>query len=411
MDAKPKHEPPAPQAAHAYGELRYPDYLRVGELLALQQPLTSHHDEMLFIVAHQIFELGFKLLIHEFEEARRALDADEVRLALKASERARVGMGIFVHQVDLLETMSALDFLAFRDSLEGASGFQSAQFRELELLLGLSDEGRVAVKLEGRSERGSAYYALLDPAERARVERRKSEPTLDQSFLALVARAVRPDDVLSYAADDVVDLAETLATERAEALRALVAGARRAPEAERRRATDELWALAPSLGLAGADRSELDTAVASARLLDWLRQRGTLGGAAGASPSAHRARSLAEVLDRSAVVPRAAVDSFLAGAGGEALLRLLDQRAKLRQVYRQANHVPGGGDTYEIFLLAESLLGFSQTFSLFRFRHVLMVERMIGFRRGTGGSPGASYLEKTVAYRFFPELWRIRTHI
>ena len=118
-----------PTTNSAYGELRYPEYLRLDKLLDAQKPLTDSHDELLFIIAHQIFELGFKLLLSEFDQLAECFKSAQPRLALKSTERSAVMMGIMVHQVDMLETMSTLDFLDFRGELEGASGFQSAQFR------------------------------------------------------------------------------------------------------------------------------------------------------------------------------------------------------------------------------------------------------------------------------------------
>ncbi|MBN2432721.1 MAG: tryptophan 2,3-dioxygenase [Acidobacteria bacterium] len=118
--------------------LTYASYLKVEELLALQQPLSDgpEHDEMLFIVIHQVYELWFKEMLHELDQLVRWLEADQLTPALHTLKRCLSVMKILVAQIDILETMTPLEFLSFRDRLETASGFQSYQFRELEFLLG-----------------------------------------------------------------------------------------------------------------------------------------------------------------------------------------------------------------------------------------------------------------------------------
>jgi tryptophan 2,3-dioxygenase len=119
-------------------ELTYSTYLQLDELLALQKPRSDpvEHDEMLFIVSHQTYELWFKLLLHELEKARADLFANRLYPAISTCKRARTIMKVMVEQIDILETLTPLSFASFRDRLEHASGFQSAQFRELEFLLG-----------------------------------------------------------------------------------------------------------------------------------------------------------------------------------------------------------------------------------------------------------------------------------
>ncbi len=122
--------------------LTYSSYLAVDELLALQKPLSEgpEHDEMLFIIIHQTYELWFKQLIHEFEQAQRALEAADTHYALSILGRIRTIMKVCVAQVDILETMTPLQFNAFRGYLSSSSGFQSAQFRMVEALLGRRDQ-------------------------------------------------------------------------------------------------------------------------------------------------------------------------------------------------------------------------------------------------------------------------------
>src|SRR5262245_26978386 len=112
----------------------YASYLRLDELLALQHP--AEHDELLFIVAHQAYELWFKLLLHELDRVKNDLAAGYLSDSIAAFKRCRTVMKLLVEQVDTLETLTPMSFGAFRERLETASGFQSAQFRELEFVLG-----------------------------------------------------------------------------------------------------------------------------------------------------------------------------------------------------------------------------------------------------------------------------------
>ena len=121
--------------------LTYTSYLAVDELLQLQRPLSAgpEHDEMLFIIIHQTYELWFKQIIHEFAEAQRALEAGDTHRALSVLGRIRTIFKVCVSQIDILETMTPLQFNSFRDYLAASSGFQSAQFRRVEAILGRRD--------------------------------------------------------------------------------------------------------------------------------------------------------------------------------------------------------------------------------------------------------------------------------
>src|SRR5881296_3060752 len=158
-------------------ELSYGTYLKVPELLSLQQGLSQEHDELLFIVAHQVYELWFKVILFELEAARDRIAADDVFFARHHLRRVNVIERLLVEQIDVLETMSPQDFLAFRNKLAPASGFQSSQFREIEFLSGLKDPSYLR-RFRGLSER-----------ERARLERRLAEPSLWDGFLAVLSAA------------------------------------------------------------------------------------------------------------------------------------------------------------------------------------------------------------------------------
>src|SRR5256885_7607913 len=154
-------------------KLSYGTYLNVAKLLDLQKALSEEHDELLVIVAHQVYELWFKVVLFELEAARDRIDADDIFFARHHLRRVYVIERLLVEQIDVLETMSPQDFLAFRSKLAPASGFQSVQFREIEFLSGLKEP---------------KYVALLEatPEEMARLQRRLDHPSVDDSFRALI---------------------------------------------------------------------------------------------------------------------------------------------------------------------------------------------------------------------------------
>jgi tryptophan 2,3-dioxygenase len=158
--------------------LTYGSYLKISELLALQQPLSDppQHDETLFILIHQVYELWFKQTLHELDAAVRFLDADDLLKVAKAFRRIHAIQRILEMQVDVLETMTPQDFNAFREGLNPASGFQSAQFREIEFRCGLPP-----------NEKALAHLALT-PEERARLDRRLREPTLYDALKGYLRR-------------------------------------------------------------------------------------------------------------------------------------------------------------------------------------------------------------------------------
>src|SRR5213082_1000671 len=160
-------------------ELSYGAYLKVPELLQLQQGLSREHDELLFIVAHQVYELWFKVVLFELEATRDRIDADDVFFARHHLHRVYVIEKLLVDQIEVLETMSPQDFLAFRSKLAPASGFQSVQFREIEFVSGLKDP-RYLTRIEGT------------PEEMGRLRKRLAAPTVDDAFRSLLERRGSP---------------------------------------------------------------------------------------------------------------------------------------------------------------------------------------------------------------------------
>ena len=237
--------------------LSYGSYLRISELLNLQEGLSHEHDELLFIVVHQVYELWFKVVLDELEATRGRIDSDDIFFARHHLRRVYVIERLLVEQIEVLETMSPQDFLAFRSQLAPASGFQSVQFREIEFLSGLKEP---------------KYLARIEasPEEMRRLKRRLEERSLSDAFHALVERRGSP------------------------------------------------------------------------ALLDIFRDRERYG---------------------------------------------------------------------DLFDLCEAMLDHDEAFAHWRARHVLMVERQIGSKPGTGGSSGAQYLRSTLGKRFYPDLWDVRSQL
>lgn len=247
--------------------LTYAGYLKLPELLSLQQ-LSSDppvHDELLFIVVHQAYELWFKQMLFELESVRDRFFARDTERARHFLTRVHAIERVLIEHIEVLETMSPQDFLAFRDHLAPASGFQSAQFRELEFISGLKDAGFL-------------QDLATSPEDLGRLERRLDEPTLWDGFCSLLEAHGHP-----MPADDEARRAESLVT--------------------------------------------------------------------------------------------------MARAQGE------------------------------LFAVSEALLDHDENVARWRSLHVLMVEREIGAKRGTGGSSGVAYLRSTLDKRFFPELWGLRGNL
>jgi tryptophan 2,3-dioxygenase len=248
--------------------MTYADYLKLDRLLSAQQPLSDLHDEMLFIVIHQTKELWMKQMLHELELAIRLADEDSFAPACKALARVNRILAVMTLSWDVLSTLTPVDYLAFRHVLGTASGFQSAQFRELEYRLGLKDPAFLRQYAEGSDARERLQKAL-------------DLPSLRDSVVGVLERA-------------------------------------------------------------GFDLHDRSIEAISAA---WL------------------------------------------------------------EVYREADR------WFELYQLAEKLVDLDEALAMWRHKHVLTVERIIGNKRGTGGSAGASYLRSTLDKRIFPELWALRTDL
>ena len=253
----------------------YSSYLKVDELLSLQEPLSDgpEHDELLFIVIHQSYELWFKSMIHEMRACQDAMSAGELHKSLALVGRVRTIMKSLVSMVDILETMTPLQFNSFRDRLESSSGFQSGQFRIIEAMLGRRDTAHLGMFVDGSPVRTAIADAM-------------SRNTVWDSALELLA--------------------------------------------SRRHAVP------------------------------------------------------VRILDRDRGAPY---------AGDE------EVQVVVENAYR---------NDPEVSLMLERLIDLDEGLQEWRYRHVKMVERTIGMKGGTGGSPGRDYLVTTIMKPVFPDLWQVR---
>lgn len=342
----------------------YWDYIRVEDLLALQTGIDGDErqltdDEVRFIVIHQVDELWFKLAIRELVTARDLFAKDHVpetalsgaSLALK---RLTTIFRLAAQHFELMETMRTQDYLTFRDKLNPASGFQSAQMREIEILLGLDDEQRIPFGNEG-----SYRVALQDPRggpspALQRVERRLADtPTLKQALDQWLHRTPIDGSTPSDAGDAAVVDAF---------VQGLLAGHERLHQQN----------------LDDAVRIQAFTESDKARLQ--ARYDGALKGA--------RRHLLAEDVPAEQRAYRKRIRAAILFIDSHRTLPLLSW--------------PGQ--------IIDGLIEAEQGMLVFRQRHARMVERVIGRRVGTGGSDGVEYLDQTaLRYRVFPELWAART--
>jgi tryptophan 2,3-dioxygenase len=338
----------------------YWDYVRVEELLGLQSGLAADeaeltNDEVLFITVHQVFELWFKLILRELRFLRDFFHQElvherELSRAVASLRRIVTIYRRCADHFEVVETLSTRSYLSFRDKLTPASGFQSAQMRQIEIVLGLEDGQRVNLETgESYLEALRAHDGSESPAWR-RVQAEKRGATLKQGIDEWLYRT--PIEGLGPARKGAE-----------EALARFVAAyeAAHASEIERTAA----------LAVARARRPE-DTAGLRARFEDEKRRLAAFLHPSAAEGGARRARIRAAAL-------------FI--LQNPELPLLAWPRAVLN-----------------------GLIELEQSMLIFRQRHARMVERVIGRRVGTGGSSGVDYLDRTaLAYRVFEDLWALRT--
>jgi len=255
--------------------LTYAEYLQMDRLLELQKPKSTppEHDEMLFIVIHQVYELWFKLLLHELAKVNRDFDGGDLYAAIHTFKRARTIMKTLVGQLDVLETMTPMSFTSFRNRLDTASGFQSVQFREMEFLLGYKRKDMLSFH-----EPGTPARALL--------ERRLAEPSVIDHFHVFLEK--------------------------------------------------------------------------------------------------HGASIPGELMNRDVSEPNP------------------DDPRVQDEVYRLYRSEPS------LAILFELMTDFDEGFQEWRYRHVMLVARTIGEKKGTGGSLGVEFLKQSLFHPLFPDLWAIR---
>jgi tryptophan 2,3-dioxygenase len=279
MSGRSTEAPPQGAGASPGEEMSYSDYLELDRVLDAQRPLSGAHDEVLFIVQHQVSELWMKLAIHEIGSAMRAIRNDELEPAFKMLTRIARIFEQLNNAWDVLRTMTPSEYTEFRGALGKSSGFQSWQYRAIEFLAGNRNPAMLAAHA-GRPEIVARLEAIL------------SQPSLYDEALLLLAR-------------NGFDI--------------------------------------------GDDR----------RRSDWRATR----------------RESPEVL------------------------------AAWKLVYAApARH-------WMLYELAEKLVDFEDYFRRWRFNHVTTVERIIGLKRGTGGTAGVSYLRRMLEVVLFPELWTVRTEL
>ncbi|KJE97617.1 tryptophan oxygenase [Capsaspora owczarzaki ATCC 30864] len=333
----------------------YGDYLRLGTLLSLQQPESTHggtrkaaHDEHLFIVIHQVYELWFKQILHELESIREIFSTDHIKERDMLTIVNRLGRvveieKIMVDQINILETMTALDFMEFRDYLVPASGFQSSQFRVLETLLGLRPENRTRYSQE-------TYWNAFSDDDAGKLREAEGK----RSFLELMERWLERTPGLHPDEFDFWSKYKAAVNDILAANRAQVDHAELTPET--RQAV-----------LAECDKNEL---------------------------------SFQSVFDP-------AKHAELREKGERRLSHKAMQGAIMIFLYRDEPrfHLP--------FKMLNLLMDVDAFFSKWRYQHVMMVHRMIGNKLGTGGSSGYQYLRSTISdkYRIFIDLFNISTYL
>jgi len=259
--------------------MTYGDYLTLDALLSAQHPVSDHHDELLFIIIHQSKELWLKQIIHELRLALDLVRADKLIEVHKNLSRVSRIQAVMTLSWDVLATLTPSDYMTFRSVLGTSSGFQSAQFRQVEYLLGLKDGAHLRYQVEGSEEHRALAEALARPSLWD-----EANAALARAGFALPPAALERDWSQAYQPDEAVE---------------------------------DAWA----------------------------------------------------------------------------------------NVYRDTDKY------WQFYQFAEKLVDIDDSMAVWRHKHVVTVERVIGLKRGTGGTAGVPYLQSTIGKRAFPELWTLRTKL
>ena len=333
--------------------LYYGDYLHLDRLLDTQNLESSKdgepvHDEMLFIIVHQAYELWFKQIIWEIDSVigvfgKETVDEQDMGMALARLRRISEIQTLLIQQVAVLETMTPLDFLDFRDFLFPASGFQSAQFRIVENKLGLRPEDRLLLA-------GAEYTSRFTDEDRKRVKEMETEASL----FDLIEQWLERTPFLDHEDFHFWEAYRQAVHRRIEADRAIVEGNPNLSDEEKKAQLEEFdLILVQYQAIFDREKHELER-----------------------------------------------------GAGRLRLSRRAFQAALFINLYRDQPALQ------EPFRLLELLMDIDEGFTTWRYRHAQMALRMIGRRIGTGGSAGAKYLEKSAERsRIFSDLFNLSTFL
>jgi len=341
----------------------YWDYIKVEQLLGLQAGLEDTeqgltNDEVMFITIHQIDELWFKLALREVVSIRDLFAAEQVpeqslSMAVRGIRRGANLFGQVAEHFSLMETLTTRDYLAFRDKLSPASGFQSAQLRELEILMGLTADERIPLGNESYFQALKNPDGSDSPASRRVAARLQDLPPLRDALLDWVFRTPIDGSAPDDAGDDEAVAAFVDAYCNAQA--AQIAG---------------IKARAMADAMTDDDRDRLEARY-----------------------------------DRELASSRAFLEAQeIEDAEGRRRKRRIRAALVFIESYRE---LPLLAWPREVL---DAIVELEQAFTIFRQRHARMVERVIGRRTGTGGSAGVDYLDKTaLEYRIFRDVWAVRT--
>jgi tryptophan 2,3-dioxygenase len=353
-----KKAPASPSPFSNRQPTNYSHYLQLEKLLQAQGPKSEHHDEMLFILVHQVYELWFKQILHEMDAALVVLrepyvEEKNMGLILQRFERIQKIQHLILQQIDVLETMTPMDFLEFRDFLIPASGFQSMQFREIEIKMGLSMQQRTA-------EASEFFLSRLTEAERLRVMQTESEPSLYQCIQNWLER---------FPYTKFLDF--------------------------------DFWQQFQS-AVAKMQKNEQEIITKNPYLNDKERELQLKS----LTVNFHHFEGL---FHRSSASPSAATEDKTTARKTTAPRRL-SQKATLSALfillYRDEPllQIP--------FRLLTSLMGIDENFTAWRYRHALMAERMLGNKVGTGGSSGHAYLKHAADnHRVYTDLFNLSSFL